>query len=569
MDNPNPIYYRDLITPDNSITNLITQLDELITKYDGAKQKIQGAAAEIAKGMQGVSGATEEQRKVIQATTEETDKLLAEYSDTQKLLKALNEKYNDGTAALKEFTKIQKLVNTINREQEGSYNKLSAQYRLNKIRLNEMSEAARNGTEAGRKLEAETKAIYEQMNNLQMATGKAQLQVGHYERSLGSLLGVDTRLVSSLTDTDKALETMRGIFNALKGPIGLVIGAIAGVTAAFKLFRESVHSTQNTGDALDYAVGEWTGTWDAFKKAVASVDFRGFINGAMEAAAAGRDLKMVLDETFERTNSARILRASMSKENAVLQEQMRDERLSYKERQAAAEQYLANMAPIYEQETETARRNANAQLEYLFAVTNRTQYATKEEREAAKERLANYIKTYNLNEQNIKIAEDYLRAEQDVKAAEDGLRKAETAKMISYYDEQRRIAQARIDSATEETKQIAKVVSQYNLTSTEQVQAYVDAEENYLNAQAAAYNDQRRIVTLRNNLEAKQTAEAQKSAKEREKAAQEAAEAQKKADEDAARQIIVDRRNILNFELQSIQLQIAATQDGTNEKLDT
>ena len=29
MDNPNPIYYRDLITPDDSITNLIGQLEEI------------------------------------------------------------------------------------------------------------------------------------------------------------------------------------------------------------------------------------------------------------------------------------------------------------------------------------------------------------------------------------------------------------------------------------------------------------------------------------------------------------------------------------------------------------
>ena len=81
MDNPNPIYYRDLITPDDSITKLMDQLDELITKYDGAKQKIQGAAAEIAKGMQGVSGATEEQRKNIQLATEQSEKLVAEYRD--------------------------------------------------------------------------------------------------------------------------------------------------------------------------------------------------------------------------------------------------------------------------------------------------------------------------------------------------------------------------------------------------------------------------------------------------------------------------------------------------------
>ena len=55
MDNPNPIRYSDLIAPDNSITNLIAQLDELIAKYEAAKQKIQGAAAEAAKSMQNLS----------------------------------------------------------------------------------------------------------------------------------------------------------------------------------------------------------------------------------------------------------------------------------------------------------------------------------------------------------------------------------------------------------------------------------------------------------------------------------------------------------------------------------
>ena len=52
MDNPNPIYYRDLITPDDSITKLIAQLDELIAKYESAKSKIQGAAADAAKSME-------------------------------------------------------------------------------------------------------------------------------------------------------------------------------------------------------------------------------------------------------------------------------------------------------------------------------------------------------------------------------------------------------------------------------------------------------------------------------------------------------------------------------------
>lgn len=187
MDNPNPIYYRDLITPDDSITNLIGQLDELIKTYDGAKSKIQGAASEVAAGMKNVSGATEEQRKAIQLATEQSEKLVKEYRDVTTASWKATQAFAEATAAKKESAQIDKLITQINTSAEGSYNKLSAQYRLNKIRLNEMALAEREGTEAGRALEAETNAIYEEMKRLQEATGKHQLNVGNYAEAAKDL----------------------------------------------------------------------------------------------------------------------------------------------------------------------------------------------------------------------------------------------------------------------------------------------------------------------------------------------------------------------------------------------
>ena len=198
MDNPNPIYYRDLITPDESITNLIDQLDELITKYDGAKQKIQGAAAEIAKGMQGVSGASDEQRKAIQLATEQSEKLVAEYRDVTTAQWKATQAFAEAAAAKKESAQIDKLITQINTSVEGSYNRLSAQYRLNKIRLNEMSAAERSGTEAGRALEQETAAIYEEMKRLQEATGKHQLNVGNYADAAKGLKMELTSLIQQM-----------------------------------------------------------------------------------------------------------------------------------------------------------------------------------------------------------------------------------------------------------------------------------------------------------------------------------------------------------------------------------
>ena len=209
MENPNPIYYKDLITPDNSITQLISQLKELVAEYDGAKSKIQGAANDVAKSLQGVSGATEEQRKTIQQAAVETEKLAKEYLDIRGKSFELTKALNEAAMAKKENAQVDKLLTQIMTSAEGSYNKLSAQYRLNKIRLNEMSLAEREGTEAGRQLEVETNALYEEMKRLQEVTGKHQLNVGNYA---DAAKGLRTELMS-LTQ-QMALMKMNGEGNS-------------------------------------------------------------------------------------------------------------------------------------------------------------------------------------------------------------------------------------------------------------------------------------------------------------------------------------------------------------------
>lgn len=571
MDNPNPIRYSDLIAPDSSITDLIAQLDALIAKYDAVSSKIQSDAAAAAKSMQSLSGATEEQRKAILESTEASDRLAQEYTKLAEQQLAAKTEKAKLTAASREEAQIAKLVVQYNNSAEGSYNKLSAQYRLNKIALNEMSEAQRKNTEYGRKLEAETKAIYEEMNRLQKATGKSQLQVGQYERSLGNLIGVKTQYIEVLTDSTKRSELFHGVLNLLKSPIAILIGVVGGLTAAFKLWIASAHETQTTGDALDRDMAGWSATWDLFKKSVASVDFSLFIRGAIDAMNAGRELKRVLDETFERTNSTRLLKASMSVENAALEEAARNTKLSYEERLAAADQYLANMQPIYEQETETAKRTRDAQLEYLFSVTNKRQFASEEARKAAQEEFAENIKNYNLNEDLIKQAMEYNNAQKTIAQGMEGM-------YGTSYDAQRKI----VNNASEAVKAFAGFAEQYGLTNDKQVKAYVDAEEAYLNAQSAVYNDQKRFVTMRNSLEAQQTQEAERNAQARAAAAKKAADDAVKAEQDKQReqerlakeeeqrrqQAIADERAYMQAQLQSIQLEIANTNERSQQMLD-
>ena len=179
-DNNNPIKYSDLVKPDNSITDLINQLDQLSDAYMNTLKNIKSEAISVRAALAGVSGATEDGRKTIKGATSDTDRLTRAARDLAFAESENAKRLAELKQAQKEANDINKLVIKLNQSAEGSYNRLSAQYSLNKIYLNNMTVEEREATEEGRKLVAETKAIYEEMKRLQEATGKTSLNVGNY-----------------------------------------------------------------------------------------------------------------------------------------------------------------------------------------------------------------------------------------------------------------------------------------------------------------------------------------------------------------------------------------------------
>lgn len=262
MDNPNPIYYRDLITPDDSVTKLIAQLDELIQKYDSAKTKIQGAAVEAARSIQNLSGATDEQRQQITLLTTESDRLAKAYEKTNIAERETYRRRQQVIDAVKEEQRIDKLLVQLNNSAEGSYNRLSAQYRLNKIRLNEMTAEQRRSTEAGRQLETETRKIYEEMSRLQKATGKYTLEVGHYENALRALPGPIGQVVSGFStmrgqlgaiagsDLPLGAKALRGFTTVLSGTVGMIMLFVRYLTGSAKTLREFEQANANLATIL-------------------------------------------------------------------------------------------------------------------------------------------------------------------------------------------------------------------------------------------------------------------------------------------------------------------------------
>lgn len=127
------------------------------------------------------------------------------------------------TQRISEANRIAKLQAQIATSAEGSYNRLSAQYELNKIRLNQMSGAQREAADEGKKLEAETKALYEQMRKLQEATGNYRLSVGHYQKAWDGL-GVSVSNV--IRELPAATVSMNTFFLGISNNVPMLIDQI-------------------------------------------------------------------------------------------------------------------------------------------------------------------------------------------------------------------------------------------------------------------------------------------------------------------------------------------------------
>lgn len=258
-DNNNPIKYSDLVSPDNSITDLIKQLDELSDTYTNALKNIKAEAIQLAAVLQKVSGATEDGRNTTKKAADDAERLARAQRDLSFAESENAKKLAELKLAQQEANQINKLVVKINQSAEGSYNKLSAQYSLNKIYLNNMTKAERENTEEGRKLVAQTRDMYEEMKRLQEATGKYQLNVGNYTEASNAIiaygdklkqtLGLNNSFGESLLALGRGGAESKGVFTAMgdgakalgKTLLGLlsnpVFLSIAGITAAGAAFK--------------------------------------------------------------------------------------------------------------------------------------------------------------------------------------------------------------------------------------------------------------------------------------------------------------------------------------------
>lgn len=163
-----------------------------------------------------LTSARKQQKATVDPLTQAQEKLAYAQSEENKQLKLYS-------TQIREANQIAQLQAIIANSAEGSYNRLSAQYALNKIRLNQMSAAEREAADSGKKLETETNAIYQQMIKLQEATGNYRLSVGHYQKTWDGLGISISQVVRELPAAAVSLNTF---FLGISNNIPIVVDEI-------------------------------------------------------------------------------------------------------------------------------------------------------------------------------------------------------------------------------------------------------------------------------------------------------------------------------------------------------
>lgn len=184
----------------------------------------------------------------------EIDEIARAYEKLSKAKSDENIKIQELNQQTSEANRIAKLTAQLNNAATGSYNQLSAQYQLNKIKLNAMSAEERNATEAGKALEEQTLRIYKEMIHLQEATGNHRLSVGNYVKAWDGLGNSVNQVIREIPSAAVSLNTF---FLAISNNIPIVIDEIQRLKEKNEMLRAEGRPTKNIINSIVSSIFSW------------------------------------------------------------------------------------------------------------------------------------------------------------------------------------------------------------------------------------------------------------------------------------------------------------------------
>lgn len=177
------------------VTRNTQQINAVIETLEQGMSQLAQEVGRCADNMSRFSSASAQGRRATEQEAQKVEDLYTIYKRLGIELTELESAKEALAKSSKEMAKVEQLNNEYLRAQEGSYDRLSAKYRIIKILYDNLSEAQ---LKANPEIATSLREIYEQMNLLQQATGKYQLQVGNYSKAMTGLNIATNQVVREL-----------------------------------------------------------------------------------------------------------------------------------------------------------------------------------------------------------------------------------------------------------------------------------------------------------------------------------------------------------------------------------
>lgn len=254
---------------------------------------------ELKQQIREITDSYRKQKPTVDEVTQAINRLREAQSATRETVNRIN-------LDIKEANKVSKLRAQLARSEEGSYNALAAQYELNKIKLNAMSAAERNAVDSGKKLEAETLALYMQMIKLQEATGNHRLSVGNYAKSWDGL-GISVSQV--IRELPAAAVSLNTFFLGISNNIPILMDEIQKLREENKRAVAEGKQTRSVIGSITRAIFSWNTAlvvlltvFSMHGKAI--IEWIGTIFKGQQAAQSYVDSLEDINEAMEKTNGS-------------------------------------------------------------------------------------------------------------------------------------------------------------------------------------------------------------------------------------------------------------------------
>ena len=228
------------------VQNMTQGMASMVQSLEAGMERLRQEVANLGTSLQRVtSGGGGGARRQMQQQVEQVETLAEIYAKMGVSLQGVKVDYDQLITTEKQLNKVHQLSQEYDQKAINSYDQISTKYRIVKILYDNMSE---DMLKRNPQIAADLRALYEQMNLLQQATGKYQLQVGDYSKAMTGLNIATTQIVREMPTLANSVTQF---VIAISNNVPIWLDAIEKLNAQNKGIQDRVAAMRAEGAAVE------------------------------------------------------------------------------------------------------------------------------------------------------------------------------------------------------------------------------------------------------------------------------------------------------------------------------